>query len=797
VTDTALHVAGAPGSGRFRVFATPADEPRSRRASDLTRLLATGVGLAAISTAAVPSPSFVRAIENWIAAVPHFLDAVWQVGVDALALGAVVLLVAAIARRRYSVARDLVVAGLVTFAAWILVARVVTGSWPGEWDALRAVEPPPLFPALRVALPGALVLTASPHLVLPLRRLGGWSIALSAFGVAVLGAASPLGSIAGLLLALGAAAAVHLVFGSSAGWPGLDVVVGALGELGVEVRDLELAERQEAGLVVVRGRLPDGAPIDVKVYGRDAHDSAVLATLWRTVWYRDPGAPLRVGRLQQVEHEAFLTLLARQAGVRTDVVVTAAATSEDDVLLVLARTGRLLEPTDASEALVDELWRLVGALHRAGIAHGRVDQEHLFVEGATDLGIRDFRGSSAVATEGRRNTDRVQALVTSVTMIGPGRAVHLARHHLGDDVLATSLAFIQPALLTPSQQRAVEAGDVDLERLRHDVAEAIGAEVPALQELRRVSPGSIVRVVLPAIAVLALFSMITGLDVGELGDLLRDARWWLLLAAFPVAQIPRFTQAISTVGASPAPMPLGPVYRLQLAVSYISLAVPSAAGRIAVNIRFFQRHGLAPGTALAAGALDGVSSLVLQILILVVLVGFTSASLDLDLDRAVDSAGPILLFVVVLVAAMVLVVLLTARFRRFVFRWAARLLVEALHALKGLSSPRRLAMLLGGSLATELLFAASLGMFVAALGHSVGLGELLLTNISVSLLAGLMPVPGGIGVAEGGLTLGLVQAGLPEEAAFSAVLLYRMATFYLPPFWGYFSLRWLERNEHL
>jgi len=67
----------------------------------------------------------------------------------------------------------------------------------------------------------------------------------------------------------------------------------------------------------------------------------------------------------------------------------------------------------------------------------------------------------------------------------------------------------------------------------------------------------------------------------------------------------------------------------------------------------------------------------------------------------------------------------------------------------------------------------------------------------VSLLSGLLPVPGGIGVTEAGLTLGLVRAGMGEEVAFAAVILYRLATFYLPPIWGYFALRWLERNEHL
>jgi uncharacterized protein (TIRG00374 family) len=106
-------------------------------------------------------------------------------------------------------------------------------------------------------------------------------------------------------------------------------------------------------------------------------------------------------------------------------------------------------------------------------------------------------------------------------------------------------------------------------------------------------------------------------------------------------------------------------------------------------------------------------------------------------------------------------------------------------------------MLLGGNLASEVVFAVALGGFVRALGYPIGLPELLVVTISVSLLSGLVPVPGGIGVAEGALTVGLVRAGMPEESAFAAALMYRMASFYLPPVWGYFALRWLEQHKHL
>ena len=100
---------------------------------------------------------------------------------------------------------------------------------------------------------------------------------------------------------------------------------------------------------------------------------------------------------------------------------------------------------------------------------------------------------------------------------------------------------------------------------------------------------------LPAVAVVALLSGLAGLDLAELADQLEGATWWLVALGFLAAQLPRATQAVSTLGAAPVPLPLGPVYALQLAVSYINLAIPTSAARVAIGIRFFQRHGVPPG----------------------------------------------------------------------------------------------------------------------------------------------------------------------------------------------------------
>ena len=60
-----------------------------------------------------------------------------------------------------------------------------------------------------------------------------------------------------------------------------------------------------------------------------------------------------------------------------------------------------------------------------------------------------------------------------------------------------------------------------------------------------------------------------------------------------------------------------------------------------------------------------------------------------------------------------------------------------------------------------------------------------------------MPIPGGIGVAELGLTVGLVAAGMPDEVALVVAVIYRAATFYIPPLWGFFAMRWLTATNRL
>ena len=119
---------------------------------------------------------------------------------------------------------------------------------------------------------------------------------------------------------------------------------------------------------------------------------------------------------------------------------------------------------------------------------------------------------------------------------------------------------------------------------------------------------------------------------------------------------------------------------------------------------------------------------------------------------------------------------------------------EARQTVAGLQSVTKLAQLVGGNVAAQLLRALTLGIVLLAVEASLPLGTLLVVIVGVSLFAGLMPVPGGIGVAEGAFIVGLTAAGIDPATSFATAIAYRLVTFYLPPLWGGVALRKLERD---
>jgi uncharacterized membrane protein YbhN (UPF0104 family) len=114
-----------------------------------------------------------------------------------------------------------------------------------------------------------------------------------------------------------------------------------------------------------------------------------------------------------------------------------------------------------------------------------------------------------------------------------------------------------------------------------------------------------------------------------------------------------------------------------------------------------------------------------------------------------------------------------------------------------LSTPRKAAMLFGGNLASQLVFALVLEAALHAYGYSLPLFQMVVINSLASVVGGMAPVPGGLGVIEAGLIAGLTAAGIPQTEAVATTFTARTFTAYISPVWGWFALTWLRRHDYV
>ena len=378
--------------------------------------------------------------------------------------------------------RDLALAAIAVVVLVLLATVLAHGGWvDGIFTGRTSFWARPLV----LALPAAVVFTASPHLTRPVRRVGQWLLLLSAAGLAS-GGRLPSTVLSAWLLAIVAAAAVHVAFGSSRGRPSLADVQVALERIGVKATPVGAADRQSQGVFVVNAADPAAMRVLVKIYGRDAKDSRLVAGVWRRIWFRDSQAPVWFGRQQQVAHEAFLTLFVERAGVMTHPAVGYGSTRRGRALAgaVAARHPASRSsrpgPNTAEGRAIRRLRR--SALRKPGRRCPPAARRRLPI-----VGIDDLRGGALAGDEGLQH-DEAQALVCTALALGPERAVAVAQRAIGSERLAAALPYLQAPALTPLQRSDIQARKFDLEALRSAAAEIAEVKIPALGHRCDASP---------------------------------------------------------------------------------------------------------------------------------------------------------------------------------------------------------------------------------------------------------------------------------------------------------------------
>ena len=409
--------------------------------------------------------------------------------------------------------------------------------------------------------------------------------------------------------------------------------------------------------------------------------------------------------------------------------------------------------------------------------------------------LLDFSAATLGAPQSAIDIDVAELLVASTVLVGPDRALKAALGGVGADAVGTALPYLQRAALTPHVRDLARAHEVALKDLRQAAATATGREKPPeLEPMARVSVKKLLMTALIGIAAYGVITQLADIGFGTIADELRSADIAWVVVALILAQLTFVGSGISVRGTVLEPLPLLPCVVLQSAIKFINLTVPSSAGRIAMNLRFLQRMGVPTPEAVAAGAVDDASETVVQVALLLLAIPFVKGKIDTSQLHFGAPDGRLIAAIVIALAVSITVMLAVPKLRAKVvppFKQGCTSLWRVIR------NRRKRLELFGGNVGSEVLYAIALGATCHAYGVDLSLAQLILVNTGASVLSGFIPVPGGIGAAEATLTAGLVAMGVDESTAFAIALTQRLCTFYLPPIWGYFSLRWLSRKAYI
>jgi glycosyltransferase 2 family protein len=220
---------------------------------------------------------------------------------------------------------------------------------------------------------------------------------------------------------------------------------------------------------------------------------------------------------------------------------------------------------------------------------------------------------------------------------------------------------------------------------------------------------------------------------------------------------------------------------------------PAAVGGATLNIRYLQRQKISAAVAAASVGVAQVVAFVLHILLIIVFAAIAGSS----------GSEPVqpprwAWFVLAGLVLVVLVVLAIPAGRRMLRARVSPMLDQVVpRLLEVAQQPGKLARGIGGTLLVSFCYIFCLIACVAAFSRSVPVAKIGLVYLTGSAIGSIIPTPGGIGAVEAALTAGLTAAGVPGAAAASAVLLFRLLTFWLPIPFGWGALKYLERKQIL
>jgi undecaprenyl-diphosphatase len=407
--------------------------------------------------------------------------------------------------------------------------------------------------------------------------------------------------------------------------------------------------------------------------------------------------------------------------------------------------------------------------------------------------IVDFSFSELAATGRQMSLDVAELLASTAALVGPEKAVACAVFGVGGEEVTRAVPLLQPLALSASTRRSVRGQEGLLTKTRVAAAGVMGAPANELARLQRVRLRTVVMV---GLAVGAFYFLLPQLAQARSSwKAFQSANWVWLPLVIAMSALTYVAGNLSIMGTVSRRLPFGPTLLIQSASSFVNRVSPANVGGMALNVRYLQKSGVDSPTAVSAVGLNSFVGGIMHIVLIAIFFAWSGTALTKAFKLP---SGSKLLLILALLAAALGVVLTTGWGRRHLWSRLVRAIRRSLANLREVAtSPAKLTLLFGGSILVTLAYVAALAASVEAFGGGVSVAQIGAVYLAASALAAAAPTPGGLGAIEAALVAGLSGVGMRPAAAVSAVLTYRLATYWLPVLPGWLSWHFLQRRQYI
>jgi uncharacterized membrane protein YbhN (UPF0104 family) len=779
---------------------------RYRHPGDVIRLIIAGLVLVgALAVTAATHGTYAGASATAVTAVaPSTLAGQVLAGlVQGLFLAAAaVAVVVTLRHRRYRLLAGLAGSAAVASAAVIGIVYLAGGQRPraltagaGPWSWLTGASL--AGPALGAAAVACTV-AAAPWLARPWRRAAWITLWLAAVARLITGTASPAEVVLAFAAGVTAGAGALVLFGVPDRRIGPQEIAAALDSAGLPVTCVDPAEVVAKGSRPFTAATQDGQPLFIKVLGSDQRDADLLYRAYRFLRLRDIGDTRPAASLiQAAEHQALVAVMAERAGVTVPAVRQVIKTADGSAVLAMDRVdGRSLDliPSQrVDDTMIRELWTHVDRLHRARIAHRSLRAANIVVDGTARPWIVDFSFAELGATQRQIALDVAELLASLAVIAGADRAVATAAAVIGPDGIAAAVPLLQPLALSAGTRRAIARHEGLLTQTRQAATAASGRKDTELARIQRVRPRTLLAI---AAAAGAFYFLLPSLaQAGSSWRAMHSPDWAWVPLIIALSAATYLASAVALMGAISQRIRLWPTVLVQGASSFVNRVSPANVGGMALNARYLQKSGVETSAGVAAVGVNSLVGAVVHLVLIVIFFAWSSRRLGQAFKLPSTSK---LLAILAVILAVIGILLATRPGRRFA---KGKLIPGVRSAAASLSrvarNPGKMTMLFGGSALITLAYIGALAASIEAFGGGPGFIVTGAVYLGASAVAAVAPTPGGLGALEAALVAGLTGVGMTAGPAVSAVLLSRLATYWLPVAPGWLAWRALQQRGYI